>query len=159
MFSSTSEYAIRATMELATRPLDGRYLAAELGEALDIPQHYLAKILQQLVRARVLKSMRGRRGGFSLARAPEEITLHDIVAPFEDMKRYEECILGQRVCNDNNACPLHDYWKETRKKFMDELHTKTLEDISEFQIRCLKKMRPAARKRLGPVPGKTSLKK
>lgn len=159
MFSQTSEYAIRAMIEISTRPDGELVLASDLGDALGIPAHYLSKILQQLVRARVLKSTRGRNGGFGLARPAANIKLRDIVAPFEDLKKYEECILGQPVCNEAGACPLHDFWKDVRERYVDELKTKSLHDLKEFQLKQLSAMNPGLFKKVGTVPGKLSLRR
>lgn len=157
MFSQTSEYAIRALIEIATRPEGEHVLAAQLGESLNLPQHYLSKILQQLVRTRVLKSVRGRSGGFSLARSAGVIKLRDIVEPFEDLKKYEECILGQPVCSEAGACPLHDFWKDVRERYIDELKDKTLEDLKTFQLKKLAAMNAGLFKKVGAVPGKQSV--
>lgn len=158
MFSQTTEYAIRALIEIATRPPDEQVLSSELGEALGIPHHYLSKILQQLVRTRTLKSTRGRQGGFALARPAGRIKLRDIVEPFEDLKKYEECVLGQAVCSDAGACPLHEFWAEVRERFLKELDDKTLEDLADFQLSHLNSMNPGLRRRVGNVPGKAALK-
>lgn len=157
MFSQTSEYAIRALIEIATREEGEHVLSAELGESLGIPPHYLSKILQQLVRTRVLKSVRGRSGGFRLARPASSIVLRDIVEPFEDMRKYEECILGQPVCTEAGACPLHEFWKDVRERYIEELETKSLADVKDFQIKMLSTMNAGEFKRVGSVPGKTTL--
>ena len=159
MFSQTSEYAIRAMIEISTRPQGGLVLGSDLGEALGIPAHYLSKILQQLVRSRVLKSTRGRNGGFGLARPALNIKLRDIVAPFEDLKKYEECILGQPVCNEAGACPLHDFWKDVRERYIDELKRKSLQDLKDFQLKQLNSMNPGLFKKVGAVPGKLTFKR
>ena len=158
MFSQTTEYAIRALIEIATRPQGKLILASELGDVLGIPNHYLSKILQQLVRKRLLNSVRGRQGGFSLARPAAEIRLREIVEPFEDMHRYEECILGQAVCSDAGACPLHDFWGEVRERYLSELDRRTLQDLSEYQLKRLTAMNPGLFKRVGSVPGKSSVR-
>ena len=72
-FNQTCEYAIRAMMEVARRPQGEYVLAKELADKLDIPHHYLSKILQQLVRSRILESTRGRLGGFRLMRKPDDL--------------------------------------------------------------------------------------
>lgn len=158
MFSQTSEYAIRALIEIATRPKGEHVFAAQLGERLDLPHHYLAKILQQLVRTRVLKSVRGRSGGFGLARSASSIKLKDIVEPFEDLKKCEECILGQPVCSEAGACPLHDFWKDVRERYLEELKSKSLEDLKLFQIKQLSAMNAGVFKKVGAVPGKRAVK-
>jgi Rrf2 family protein len=158
MFSQTTEYAIRAAIDIATRPEGENVLASQLGEALGIPTHYLSKILQQLVRARVLTSLRGRQGGFKLARPPAKIKLKEIVAPFEDLRKYEECILGQAVCSEAGACPLHEFWGGVRESFMVELNTKSLKDLSDFQLKRLATMSSGLRGKLQTVPGMETFK-
>ena len=153
MFSQTANYAIRAMIEIATRPAGENVLSSQLGEALDIPTHYLAKILQQLVRARVLTSIRGRQGGFALAKASEKIKLKEIVAPFEDLRKYEECVLGQPVCSEAGACPLHEFWSDVRTRYMDELTSKTLADLRDFQMKRIDGMSAGLRNKLPSVPG------
>jgi Rrf2 family protein len=153
MFSQSTEYAIRASIEIATRPEGEHVLASELGESLEIPTYYLSKILHQLVRARVLKSVRGRRGGFALAKPAEKVKLKEIAAPFEDLQKYEECILGQSVCSEAGACPLHDFWGSVRDRFLDELNTKTLKELSEFQLKRLSTMSGSMRSKLKNAPG------
>ena len=132
-FNQTCEYAIRAMMEIARRPQGEFVLAKELADKLDIPHHYLSKILQQLVRSRILESTRGRLGGFRLMRKPEDILLLDLVAPFEDIQKTEECVLGEAKCSDATACPLHEFWKSVRSRYEEQLHTKTLLEFAKFE--------------------------
>ncbi len=157
MFSQTTDYAIRAAIDIATRPEAEPVLASELARSLGIPQHYLSKILQQLVRADVLVSTRGRRGGFVLRRPATQIKLRQVVAPFENLRRCDECILGQPVCNSAGACPLHDFWKEVRERYLKELDTRTLQDMATFQLKRFKVMDPALYKTLIHAPGHSSL--
>lgn len=133
LFSQTCEYAIRAMIEIARRPQGEFVLAKELASKLDIPHHYLSKILQQLVRSRILESTRGRLGGFRMLRKPGEVMLLDIVAPFEDIQKTQECILGEATCSDSRACPLHEFWKAVRTRYEEQLHTKSLEEFARFQ--------------------------
>ncbi len=133
MFNQTCEYAIRAAIEIARRPKTEFVLAKELAEDLGLPHHYLSKILQQLVRSRVLESTRGRLGGFKLLRDPDQVKLVEIVAPFDDLKKKDECILGQAVCSDARACPLHEFWSDARARYLGELDQKTLGDFARFE--------------------------
>ena len=84
--------------------------------------------------------------------------LRDIVEPFEDLKKCEECILGQPVCSEAGACPLHDFWKDVRERYIEELKTKTLEDLKTFQLKQLNAMGAGLFKKVGAVPGKQSLR-
>lgn len=110
VLSRTSEYALRALIHLAQRvddwPLTGKVIAEEAG----IPPKYLSKVLGDLVRAGVLTSTRGLGGGFRMARPPEEISLLEVLAPFElfDLRR---CPFGNKECGGKNPCLAHDQWK------------------------------------------------
>ncbi|MCZ7644245.1 MAG: Rrf2 family transcriptional regulator [Planctomycetota bacterium] len=114
----TGEYALRAMAHLAKRPDKEYALARAIGKELDIPPNYLSKVLQSLARAGLLESQRGRNGGFRMARTPKQISLYDILSAVEPMNRYETCILGRKVCRDEDACPIHFAWKEARGKVL-----------------------------------------
>ena len=158
VFSQTAEYAIRAMIEIATRPDGKPVLSADLADALGIPPQYLSKLLQSLVRTRILKSVRGRQGGFSLVKSASTVKLRDIIEPFDDLRKYEECILGQPVCNEAGACPLHDFWSVVRQQYLDELSTKSLQDLADYQLDKLHTMNAGLFRRVGAVPGKQTVK-
>ncbi len=67
-------------------------------------------------------------------------------------------MLGQAVCSDAGACPLHEFWAEVRERFLEEIDDKTLEDLAEFQLSHLSSMNAGLRRRVGNVPGKAVLK-
>jgi Rrf2 family protein len=71
-------YALVAVGYIAQNHANGAVLASDVSKKYDIPMEYLSKILQQLVRSNILKSKRGPRGGFRLARAHHEVTLLEI---------------------------------------------------------------------------------
>lgn len=129
----TGEYALRAMAHLAKRPDKEYALARAIGKELDIPPNYLSKVLQSLARAGLLESQRGRNGGFRMARTPKQISLYDILSAVEPMNRYETCILGRKVCRDEDACPIHFAWKEARGKVLSLFQKTPLTKLSEHQ--------------------------
>ncbi|MFQ5742950.1 MAG: RrF2 family transcriptional regulator [Acidobacteriota bacterium] len=131
IYTDSCKYAIRAMIHIATHREDPALVTAgEIAEAEEIPPYYLAKILQDLARARLLKSVRGRGGGFSLSRQPLEIPVIEIVEAVEDTRRLkDECILGLEECNDDVPCPLHRTWSKFRDSCLDSLQTLTLADL------------------------------
>ena len=97
-------------------------LAAPLARAVDVPRNYLGKILHELVRAGILKSTRGKGGGFELAVPPEELTLLKVATQF-DRVGGRRCLLGRPECSEDNPCPVHDRWRTAAveiEKFFDE---------------------------------------
>lgn len=132
MFSRTSEYALRALIELAREEEDRPLLAADLAERVGGPSHYVAKVLQQLARKGVLSSQRGRQGGFRLAVDATEVTAWDVVRHLDDLGELERCVLGEAECSDARACPLHALWVDIRGKFTGTLRATTLRHLADF---------------------------
>ncbi len=130
MLSQTAEYAMRAAVHLASLPPDSGAFAGDVARELGVPVNYLSKILHQLAAAGILLSRRGRHGGFQLAVPAAELTLADIVAPFDDVDEFRECLLGRPRCTDRNACPAHARWKPIATAVLDFLQTTTVADLA-----------------------------
>lgn len=135
MLTQTGEYALRAMVYMA-RKGEGVFCGVkDIAAATDVPANYLAKILQQLARAGVLESQKGFGGGFRVARKLSRITLMDVIDPLERVDKFRQCVLGQRLCNDEVACPLHDAWKAISGQYLGSLKNTTLQDIADFRVR------------------------
>jgi len=132
MFSQTSEYAIRALSILARYPRDQYVLVGTLASNADLPHHYLSKILQNLVRMQILESRKGSRGGFRLARDPDEIILYEIVNAIENLGQTRHCLLGRAECSDERACPLHEFWVHQTSEYLNTLQHTSLGDLVRF---------------------------
>lgn len=104
MISTTGEYALRAAVHLAQ---EGRArTSAEIAEATMAPHGYLSKMMQQLVRAGLVLSQRGRNGGFVLARDASEISVLDVLRAVDAAPgRIGKCPLG--IEGHARLCPLH----------------------------------------------------
>jgi Rrf2 family protein len=130
VLSRTAGYALHATVAIAERSIDGKQTrAAELAEELEIPANYLAKILQSLARAGILISVRGRSGGFRLARPPEAIRLMEVVSEFDALGRERQCLLGRGTCSDAGGCPAHREWQEVSAPAFRFFETRTVADL------------------------------
>ncbi len=129
MLSQTAEYALRAVLYLADRSNGQPVRVDEIGGVLGMPAAYLSKILNTLVRARILSSLRGRHGGFQLAVAPEDLPLIKVVAPFDTIVERRHCLLGRADCNDRVACAAHAAWKQTADQIAHFFRTTTVADI------------------------------
>src|SRR3569623_1985373 len=133
MLTQTGEYALRAMVYMA-RKGEGTFCGVkEIAAATGVPSNYLAKILQQLARAKVLDSQLGFGGGFMVARKLSKITLMDVIDPLERVEKFRQCVLGQRMCNDQVACPLHHTWKQISGQYLGSLTNTTLQDIADFR--------------------------
>lgn len=132
MISRSSEYAIRALTFLARTADSRHHLARDMAAELEIPAPFLGKVLQPLVAKGFLHSQRGRSGGFRLARDASEIMLVQIVEAEETLGDANTCLLGQKVCDEAHACPMHDYWKDASAEFHSRLRTTSLQDLVNY---------------------------
>lgn len=131
MLSQTGNYALRATIYLAQHS-DGCLISGNaIAAGAVIPAQYLSKILSNLVRAGLLESVRGLGGGFRLSRTPNEISLFDILEPFESfLVDQRPCPFGHRMCSDDDPCHGHDRWRKLRESFRRYLRHTTVRDVA-----------------------------
>lgn len=130
IFSNPTEYALRGLSELAIRGEGKPVMLDELVTGTDLPRDFLAKVFQKLVRGGVLKSAKGRGGGFRLARPAHEITLIHVVEAIDGPQTLDQCVVGLERCNDQMPCPQHDLYKPIRQRLKDYLTTTTLADLA-----------------------------
>lgn len=126
MISQTVEYALRAVVALAYRhatPMTGQ----EIAEMTRVPAPYLLKLMQQLVRARLVDSQRGRGGGFTLTRSPSEITIWDIVQAVDALERIRTCPLG--IQGHGELCALHRRLDEAIEQVETAFRQSTLAEV------------------------------
>lgn len=129
MFSKTCEYAIKIMIYLAIRrEKNNRAGLEEIADAIQSPKAFTAKILQQLARARLLESLRGRTGGFSLPK-DRQIKLADIVEALDGDKIMKGCVLGFKTCSEVHPCPVHHKFKSVRDYLAGTLMTTSLEEL------------------------------
>jgi Rrf2 family transcriptional regulator, nitric oxide-sensitive transcriptional repressor len=105
MISQTAEYALRAMVYLADQNSEP-HTTAQIAEAAGIPAGYLAKVMQSLGRANLVRSQRGLKGGFVLMRDAKEISLLDVVNAVDPVRRFHRCPLDVPAHHDE-LCLLH----------------------------------------------------
>jgi Rrf2 family protein len=133
MLSGTAQYALRAVLHLAAHRDDAPIPAANIAAALDIPDNYLGKILYQLGRQGILHSLRGKKGGFSLAVPPEQLSLLKVVEPFDRIGEHRSCLLGRPECSDGEPCAAHHRWKEVARQVEAFFRDTTAADLLKTQ--------------------------
>jgi len=104
MISQTAEYALRAIVYLADQRV--ARTTAQIAKATQMPASYLAKVMQSLSRAGLVKSQRGLNGGFTLACAAHELSILAVVNAVDPIQRFAECPLGI-PSHGRRLCPLH----------------------------------------------------
>jgi Rrf2 family protein len=123
MLPKTAEYALRAIVWLARD--EGRCESADhLAEHTQVPRRYLHTVLQELVRAKLVRSQSGPGGGYALARPVRKITILDVVNAIAPLERIRGCPLGLRT--HTRLCPLH--------KELDDVYAATEKALGRVTI-------------------------
>jgi Rrf2 family iron-sulfur cluster assembly transcriptional regulator len=130
MFSRPVEYAIRAMTLLATQDPGHLTGAREISEAEKIPVPFLWKILRVLTRRKLVRSFKGIRGGYELARPAESISLNDIFLATDGKDFRDVCVLGLPECDNQYPCPLHEQWEQIRGNMTEMLDHTSLADLA-----------------------------
>jgi len=142
MLSNTCKYALRGLIYLAKCSKgDCRIGIKKISEDLNISSPFLGKILQNLVKQKLLVSTKGPNGGFSLSKQPEDISLWDIVTNVDGEEYFTNCLIGLRPCKAHDTsrplCPVHFKYDELRKQTEDFYKGTSLkliaEDIEKFE--------------------------
>lgn len=129
IYSQSAKYAIRALVYLGKVPQGKYYTAKKIGSHEDIPEQFLGKICQELSRHNLLKSRRGRGGGFQLNKRPSEITLLEVVEVVDGPDPLGQCMFGFGQCDSENPCPLHERWEPIRRRIRQFLKENTIHDL------------------------------
>lgn len=116
-----ADYAVRAMAYLAQLGPDKRAATGLIAQEKSIPPSFLAKIVSQLSVAGLLQTSRGARGGVSLAKPPEAISLLDVVEAIDGPILLNDCVSEGSSCNYNEDCPLKPVWCDAQKTLVDHL--------------------------------------
>lgn len=127
IFSQTSEYALRAMVELALYP-SSPLTSQQIAETTKVPAGYLSKVLQSLGRANLVSSQRGLHGGYALTRSASTITVLDVVNAVDPIQRITCCPLDLKEHGDK-LCVLHQRMDSAIGKMEASLGESTIEDL------------------------------
>lgn len=131
MFSKACEYAIRATLYISIKSIDGSRLGIkEIAKEIDSPEPFTAKILQTLSREGIISSIKGPNGGFYLEPNAKPIPLNVIVKAFDGEDVLHTCTLGLRECSDKLPCPIHHEVKKYKDQVRKTMKEKTVQDLT-----------------------------
>lgn len=109
-----TDYAIRCVYYLSGKPGEVT-MVDEIAREMCIPKSFLAKILQKLAKAHVVKSHVGVRGGFFLAREACDITLYDVIVAVEGPVAMNRCTVKKKECALSSKCAVHPVWVTVRR--------------------------------------------
>lgn len=137
MLTKAGEYAVRCMLYLTTASTGSVVARRDISETMDIPGPFLAKIAQELARAGLIQIVQGARGGYRLLRAPEEVTLLDVVEAVEGEIFLNECIFRANGCGRSGFCGVHPVWQKARAGLRETLSVplSELKDIADHSCR------------------------
>jgi Rrf2 family protein len=142
MLSNTCKYALRALIYLCKYSTDDKRIGIKkISEDLGLSSPFLGKILQNLVKQKLLVSTKGPNGGFALAKDAAEITLWDIVIKVDGEEFFTNCLISLEPCRTHDPekplCPVHAQYDKLRgeiTKFYQETDLKKIsDDIKKFE--------------------------
>lgn len=125
-----SDYAVRVMIHLAGLPLGSTVRQSELSKATEVSGHFLSKVLQQLVRAGLIRSQRGAGGGYALAISAASVALLDVVEAIEGPLRLNQCTEEGPSCNRKSWCPAHQVWVEAQAAVTNVLGGNTIAGLA-----------------------------
>jgi Rrf2 family protein len=127
-----AEYGLICTLQLAKRAGEGPITGREIASSERLPADYVEQILLRLRRAGLVNSTRGARGGYSLARAPEDISVREVIAASELGTFDLHCIthpVGEERCAESQSCSIRPVWVMLQRKIDDVLESVHLGDL------------------------------
>ena len=132
MFSKACEYSIKIMAYMAACQRDNmRVGLKEVASAINSPEPFTAKILQQLVRQGLLVSFKGPNGGFFLERPADKILLREIVEKIDGPSLIDTCVLGFKNCSGEKPCPIHHNYKPIKEMIQNELLSVSIAQIDK----------------------------
>jgi len=130
MLSKTAEYALRAIVYIALNDAQGLKVGIkEIAKELELPVHFMGKILQDLVRKGIIASVKGPGGGFYLHRPANQITLLEVITTIDGLEAFRKCGMGMKMCSDLHPCPLHHEIKAYRDQLLKVFSSRTIQSL------------------------------
>jgi len=131
--STKGRYGVRLMFDLAQHAGDGPVTLKDIAARQEISEKYLSNLIPLLKNAGFVHAVRGSQGGYTLARAPRDINLKDILVALEGPMCLVECTEKPLLCQRSGECLMRDVWSEVTGKMFEALESFTLEALMERQ--------------------------
>ena len=122
---------MQAILYLAAQGKGTLVSSDEISKILKIPREFISKILQSLRESGLIFSIKGKAGGFGLAKDPSRIKLIDVVVAIDGLGIFDSCVLGFPECSPTHPCPVHETWGVLRTQTYDMLTKETIDKLKE----------------------------
>jgi Rrf2 family cysteine metabolism transcriptional repressor len=131
--STRGQYGARALLDIALHYDGNPVLLKDIAKRQAISAQYLEHLVSPLIKAGIVRSTRGARGGVTLAKPPKEIRLSQVIQILEGSTAPVECVDDPKVCPRSDFCVTRDVWKEMKRAMIQVLESTTLQDLVERQ--------------------------
>ena len=129
-----TESSIRVLIYMAMNTNVDVVTKEEMCKTQEVTPGFLTKIMQPLIKAGIVRSFRGVKGGFQLAKNPREITIYEIINEIDNVMFLNNCLLPDDTCNREDFCFMHDIWGEAMEGVRDTLKKYTLAEVARQQV-------------------------
>ncbi|HWI89823.1 MAG TPA: Rrf2 family transcriptional regulator [Flavisolibacter sp.] len=132
MLSTSCKYALRAAVYVMANAnsITKKVGIKEIAQEIEANEHTTGKILQLLVKEKIIASAKGPNGGFYISPHTPKIHLIDIVKVVDGVGFFFECGLGLQKCSERKPCPIHHSYKASREKLHKEFSTITVQELA-----------------------------
>lgn len=136
MFSKACTYGIKALGVIAKESLKGRRVKVHyIAKQTSSPKAFTAKVLQKLVKGKIVNSVKGPKGGFEIDKERlHKLRLVDIVYAIDGEDYYNRCVLDISSCNHTNPCELHEPYSKVMHSFNQMIHETTLLELADKSL-------------------------
>jgi len=131
--STRARYGTRILLELSLHWGEGPVLLKEIAQRQQIPLSYLQQLIGPLVKAGIIKTTRGARGGISLLKPPKEVILSEVIKLLEGSIAPVACVDNPELYPRSDTCVTHDIWAEVKRAMYGVLESTSFEDLVERQ--------------------------
>jgi len=125
------DYGVRILVHLATLPEDSVVKGSEISKARHIPENFLFQISNDLLNKNFIRSVRGPKGGYVLAKNPSEISIADVVNGLDKTMAPVACIETPGLCQISGKCSQQDMWSDVEKTLVSKLETISVKDLAD----------------------------
>jgi Rrf2 family protein len=129
MITREADYAIRCILYMSSMK-EKMANVKVIAEPMGIPQSFLAKILQKLMKAGIVESIRGAGGGFRLQKKPSEINLYDVVVAIDGTMSLNRCVDDPSTCELSPDCVVHPIWVDVSGELELLIKSKDFENLA-----------------------------
>ncbi|MBN2034896.1 MAG: Rrf2 family transcriptional regulator [Deltaproteobacteria bacterium] len=131
--STRGRYGTRLMIELSRHYGSGPLSTSQISKNQNIPIKYLEQLVIPLKKAKLIKSVRGPRGGHMLARAPEKISVWELLDVLESKFTFADCLKNPSICENVSTCPVRPVWGKALNLMMKHFRETSLKDVSRTE--------------------------